>query len=147
MHLSAHTRERTRVACTASVRPHSQGGPASTSLQHRGEVNMLGLRRLGGGGLLLALGTVMVACGGSTTTTTTSSAKGPSGITVASFDSSFSAMGKFKSLAAAGKGMVGVILPDVNTSVRYAAFDTPYLTKAFQAAGFSKFKIDNAHFS
>src|SRR5437870_2526593 len=110
MHLSAHTRVRTRMACTASARPHSQGGPAVNIPAHRGEVNMLGLRRLGGAGLLLALGTVMVACGGSTTTTTTPSAKGPSGITAASFSTDFSAMGKFKSLAASGKGMVGVIL-------------------------------------
>jgi D-xylose transport system substrate-binding protein len=45
-----------------------------------------------------------------------------------------------------GKGLVGVILPDTTSSTRYVQFDQPYLTKAFQQAGFtsSQFKIDNA---
>jgi D-xylose transport system substrate-binding protein len=105
---------------------------------------MFGLRRMGGICLLLALGTAMVACGGSSTSSSSSSGQGPSGLTVNSFNSSFSEMTKFKSLASAGKGLVGVILPDTQSSARYVDFDAPYLTKAFQAAGFSKFKIDNA---
>jgi D-xylose transport system substrate-binding protein len=42
--------------------------------------------------------------------------------------------------------MVGVILPDTTSSTRYVDFDAPYLTKAFQQAGYSssEFKIDNA---
>jgi len=42
--------------------------------------------------------------------------------------------------------MVGVILPDTTSSARYVAFDAPYLTQAFQQAGYSstQFKIDNA---
>jgi len=42
--------------------------------------------------------------------------------------------------------MVGVILPDTTSSARYVAFDQPYLTTAFQDAGYSssQFKIDNA---
>jgi D-xylose transport system substrate-binding protein len=42
--------------------------------------------------------------------------------------------------------MVGVILPDTTSSTRYVDFDAPYLTKAFQMAGYSssQFKIDNA---
>ena len=107
---------------------------------------MFGLRRIGGVGLLLALCTVMVACGGSTTSSSSSSAEGPSGITPTSFDSSFSIMTKFKPLASAGKGMVGVLLPDTASSARWADFDSPYLTKAFQEAGLtsSQFKITNA---
>ncbi|HEY1281018.1 MAG TPA: substrate-binding domain-containing protein [Acidimicrobiales bacterium] len=53
-------------------------------------------------------------------------------------------MSQLKSLASAGKGLVGVLLPDTTTSTRYVSFDAPYLTKAFQAAGLTQFKVDNA---
>ncbi|MBV8302224.1 MAG: substrate-binding domain-containing protein [Candidatus Dormibacteraeota bacterium] len=55
-------------------------------------------------------------------------------------------MSKFTSLTSAGRGLVGVILPDTTSSTRYVDFDAPYLTKAFQTAGYSSsdFKIDNA---
>ena len=67
-------------------------------------------------------------------------------ITVSSFDSSFSAMSQLTGLTAAGKGLVGVVLPDATSSGRYVSYDAPYLTKSFQAAGYSAsdFKIDNA---
>jgi len=65
---------------------------------------------------------------------------------VKSFDSSFSVMSQLKGLTSAGKGLVGVIMPDTTTSTRWVTFDAPYLTKAFQMAGYSssQFKIDNA---
>jgi D-xylose transport system substrate-binding protein len=68
------------------------------------------------------------------------------GLTVDSFDSSFSAMAQLKDVVSAGSGMVGVILPDTTTSARYTSYDSPYLTKAFQTAGYATtdFKIDNA---
>jgi len=55
-------------------------------------------------------------------------------------------MAQLKSVTTAGKGLVGVILPDVTTSARYTSYDLPYLTQAFTAAGYksSDFKIDNA---
>jgi D-xylose transport system substrate-binding protein len=55
-------------------------------------------------------------------------------------------MAQLKSIAAQGKGLIGVLLPDTTTSARYESFDRPYLTKAFQAAGLSTsdFKVDNA---
>jgi D-xylose transport system substrate-binding protein len=55
-------------------------------------------------------------------------------------------MAALKSVASAGKGLVGVLLPDTTTSTRYVAYDAPYLAKAFQTAGLtsSEFKIDNA---
>jgi D-xylose transport system substrate-binding protein len=53
-------------------------------------------------------------------------------------------MAQLEPLVAEGKGMVGVLLPDTTSSARYVSFDAPYLTKAFQAAGFTPFKIDNA---
>jgi len=70
----------------------------------------------------------------------------PSSLTVDSFDVNFTAMGTLKDLHAAGSGLVGVILPDTTSSVRYVNFDAPYLKKAFEAAGYSdsEFKIDNA---
>ena len=79
-------------------------------------------------------------------TTTSGGATVPSGLSVKSFDNTFSAMGMLKSVTSAGKGLVGVILPDTTSSTRYVNFDAPYLTKAFQTAGYSSsdFKIDNA---
>jgi D-xylose transport system substrate-binding protein len=75
-----------------------------------------------------------------------SAASVPSGISVKSFNSSFSYMSKLKSLVSAGSGLVGVILPDTTSSTRYVSFDAPYLAKAFQKAGYSssQYKIDNA---
>jgi D-xylose transport system substrate-binding protein len=62
------------------------------------------------------------------------------------FTSDFSVMKQLTGLAAEGKGMVGVLLPDTTTSARYVEFDAPYLKQAFEAAGLksSQFKIDNA---
>jgi len=70
-------------------------------------------------------------------------------ISAASFTSDFSAMKTLTSVASAGKGMIGVLLPDTTSSARYVEFDAPYLTKAFEAAGLSSsdFKIDNAQAS
>jgi D-xylose transport system substrate-binding protein len=58
----------------------------------------------------------------------------------------FSAMKALTGLAAEGKGLVGVLLPDTTTSTRYVQYDAPFLKQAFQAAGLtsSQFKIDNA---
>ncbi len=55
-------------------------------------------------------------------------------------------MAQLKDVYTAGKGMVGVILPDATTSARYTSYDLPYLKQAFAAAGYasSDFKIDNA---
>jgi D-xylose transport system substrate-binding protein len=96
------------------------------------------------GSLVLAVSVIAAACGGSSSSSSSSSGQVPTGVTATSFDSSFSTMNQFKSMAAAGQGLVGVLLPDTASSARYVDFDAPYLTKAFQQAGFSKFKIDNA---
>jgi D-xylose transport system substrate-binding protein len=55
-------------------------------------------------------------------------------------------MSQLSGVTQAGKGLVGVILPDTTSSTRYVDFDAPYLKKAFEAAGYtsSQFKIDNA---
>jgi D-xylose transport system substrate-binding protein len=101
----------------------------------------------------IALGTAvgLAACGSSskpTTSNTTTPTTGPSTVSISatSFTSDFSAMAQLKSLAASGKGLVGVLLPDTTTSARYESFDRPYLVKAFQAAGLTsaQFKVDNA---
>lgn len=52
-----------------------------------------------------------------------------------SFSADFKAMAQLKSLAAKGKGKIGVLLPETTTSARYTSFDEPYLKKAFEAAG------------
>ncbi len=100
----------------------------------------------------VAVGTVvaLAACGSSskpsTSTTSTTGGSTQISISASSFKSDFSAMAQLKSLAASGKGLVGVLLPDTTTSARYESFDRPYLQKAFQEAGLTnaQFKIDNA---
>jgi D-xylose transport system substrate-binding protein len=93
-----------------------------------------------------AVAVIMAACGNSTSTGTSAGATVPSGLSVTSFDSSFSVMSQLKSLVSAGSGTVGVILPDTTSSTRYVNFDQPYLKKAFDTAGYSssQYKIDNA---
>jgi D-xylose transport system substrate-binding protein len=55
-------------------------------------------------------------------------------------------MSQLKSVAAAGKGSVTVILPDTVSSTRYVEFDAPYLKEAFTDAGLSSsdFTVENA---
>ena len=92
------------------------------------------------------VGIVAMACGGGTNTATTSPAVVPSDLSISSFTQDFSYMPKLTDLVKAGKGMVGVILPDTTSSARYVAFDAPYLKKAFDMAGYTsaQYKIDNA---
>jgi D-xylose transport system substrate-binding protein len=92
------------------------------------------------------VGIVAMACGGGGGTATTSPAVVPASLSVSSFDVTFSAMATLKDLHAAGSGLVGVLMPDTTSSTRWVNSDLPYLTKAFQMAGYSSsdFKIDNA---
>jgi len=98
------------------------------------------------GGLSLALSAMLVGavCGeasASVRATTT-----PSGISVNSFNTSFTVMKQFKALAAAGKGKVAALMPDTVTSTRYVEFDQPDITKALQTAGLpsSDYVVQNA---
>jgi D-xylose transport system substrate-binding protein len=118
-------------------------------------------------GLVLAAALALTACGGggsnksSTGSSGTSGSSGSSGsgggssattagsgasLTISSFNRNFTAMADLKSIAAKGKGKIGVILPDTTSSARYTEFDQPYLAKAFEAAGLSPsdFTIQNA---
>lgn len=83
---------------------------------------------------------------GSSSSAPSTSAPSATALTVSSFNNTFSTMTQLTSVTQAGKGLVGVILPDTTSSTRYVDFDAPYLTKAFQMAGYSssQFKIDNA---
>jgi len=106
------------------------------------------LRKLGRLSFTACVGAIAVitaACG-SSSTSSGPSVTVPSSLSVDSFDVNFTAMGTLKDLHGAGSGLVGVILPDTTSSVRYVNFDKPYLEKAFTAAGYSssEFKIDNA---
>jgi D-xylose transport system substrate-binding protein len=67
-------------------------------------------------------------------------------INATDFTSDFALMKKLTGLAAQGKGLIGVLLPDTTTSTRYVQYDAPYLKQAFQAAGLasSNLKVDNA---
>ena len=105
-----------------------------------------------------AAAALLVAAGCSSSTTSSTSApatsatsspaatSGAGAISVNDLDNSFSAMAQLKSVAAAGKGGVTVILPDTTSSTRYVEFDAPYLKQAFTAAGMSSsdFTIENA---
>jgi D-xylose transport system substrate-binding protein len=109
------------------------------------------------GAVLTLVGLAAAACGSSSTSSTSSGGAASStssgsssgsgaALSVTSFDSSFSVMSQLKSVHDAGKGLVGVILPDTTSSTRYVDFDQPYLKQAFDAAGYSSsdYKIDNA---
>ncbi len=102
------------------------------------------LRRLSFTACVGAIAVIAAACGSSSTSTGTATV--PSGLTVDSFDVNFTVMATLKDLHSAGSGLVGVILPDTTSSVRYVNFDAPYLKTAFEKAGYSdsEFKIDNA---
>jgi D-xylose transport system substrate-binding protein len=93
----------------------------------------------------MTMGVFLMACGGSNTPTTPAAVV-PSDLSISVFDANFTYMPKLRDLTAAGKGMVGVILPDTTSSTRYVDFDAPMLKKAFDAAGYSssQYKIDNA---
>ncbi len=95
---------------------------------------------------LMVVGLALMACGGGGGTSSASPAVVPSDLSISSFTQDFSYMPKLKDLVGAGKGMVGVILPDTTSSARYVAFDAPYLKQAFDQAGYSpsQYKIDNA---
>src|SRR5689334_13114245 len=93
-------------------------------------------------------GVIATACGGNggTASTSPTPASVPSDLSISSFTADFSYMPKLKGLVGAGKGKVGVILPDTTSSVRYVQFDAPYLQKAFDQAGYSSsdYTIGNA---
>ena len=89
------------------------------------------------------------ASGTSSTPAATSSATGSTSgaaISATNLNNTFSAMAGLKSVAAAGKGSVTVILPDTVSSTRYVEFDAPYLKQAFAAAGLatSDLTVENA---
>jgi D-xylose transport system substrate-binding protein len=67
-------------------------------------------------------------------------------VSISSLNRNFTAMTALKSLAAKGKGNVGVILPDTVSSARYTEFDAPYLTEALTVAGLTpnQFSVQNA---
>ncbi|HEY6492174.1 MAG TPA: substrate-binding domain-containing protein [Trebonia sp.] len=76
----------------------------------------------------------------------TSASSGTASISVSDLNNTFSAMSGLKSVAAAGKGSVTVILPDTVSSTRYVEFDAPYLKQAFGDAGLStaNLTVENA---
>ncbi len=104
-----------------------------------------GLTAVAGGAALL-----LAACSSSGSPSSSASSSGSSAtvptVSATSFTNDFSAMATLKPLASAGKGNIGVILPDTVTSARYVEFDAPYLTKALQTAGLtsSQFSVQNA---
>jgi D-xylose transport system substrate-binding protein len=97
----------------------------------------------------LALAAAAASCGSSSSSSSSTSSSGggavPS-VDVTKFTADFAVMKTLQSLAAQGKGKIGVLLPDTTTSTRYVQYDAPNLTKAFEAAGLSSsdFKITNA---
>jgi D-xylose transport system substrate-binding protein len=103
---------------------------------------------------MVGVGLAAAACGssssggggGSTPTSTSTAGNVNVVISATSFTRDFSAMTKLKAVTAAGKGKVGVILPDTVSSARYVEFDAPYLKQAFEKAGLSssQFTIQNA---
>ncbi|HSS55287.1 MAG TPA: substrate-binding domain-containing protein, partial [Gaiellales bacterium] len=97
----------------------------------------------------LALAAAAASCGSSSSSSSSASSSGggavPS-VDVTKFTADYAVMKTLQSLAAQGKGKIGVLLPDTTTSTRYVQYDAPNLTKAFESAGLSSsdFKITNA---
>jgi D-xylose transport system substrate-binding protein len=91
----------------------------------------------------------MAACSSNSSSSTGSTSSGGAvpQIAAGDFTADFSVMQQLTDLAAQGSGMIGVLLPDTETSTRYVQYDAPFLQKAFEAAGLSsdQFKIQNAH--
>jgi len=79
-------------------------------------------------------------------TASSSATVGGTSISVADLNNSFSAMTRLRPVAAAGRGIVGVLLPDTVSSTRYVEFDAPYLTEALSDAGLpsSDISVQNA---
>jgi D-xylose transport system substrate-binding protein len=103
---------------------------------------------------LIGVGLTVAACGSSSSGGTKPAggsnpapAASVPDVSAASFTQDFSAMKKLAAVAKAGKGNIGVLLPDTVTSARYVEFDAPLLTKAFTTAGLtsSQFSVQNAH--
>jgi D-xylose transport system substrate-binding protein len=99
-------------------------------------------------GLLAAVLSVAAACGSSSSNSSSSVATNAPvpNVSASSFNVDFTVMKQLKGLAARGKGLIGVLLPDTTSSARYVQYDAPYLKDAFEAAGLkpNQFKIDNA---
>ncbi len=99
---------------------------------------------------VLTLSGAASACGGSSSSSGSSGSNSTSAnippVDALNLGADFATMKALSGLAAQGKGMVGVLLPDTTTSTRYVQYDAPYLKKAFESAGMSSsdFKIDNA---
>jgi D-xylose transport system substrate-binding protein len=97
--------------------------------------------------LLVAL----AACSSDSSSSTASTSGSASGevpqIAAGDFTADFAVMQQLTDIAAQGEGMVGVLLPDTETSTRYVQYDAPFLQMAFEAAGLTsdQFKIQNAH--
>ena len=97
----------------------------------------------------LALAAAAASCGSSSSSSSNASSSGGGAVPqvdVTKFTADYAVMKTLQSLAAQGKGKIGVLLPDTTSSTRYVQYDAPNLTKAFEAAGLSSsdFKITNA---
>jgi len=97
----------------------------------------------------VALAAAAASCGSSSSSSSNASSSGGGAVPqvdVTKFTADYAVMKTLQSLAAQGKGKIGVLLPDTTTSTRYVQYDAPNLTKAFEAAGLSSsdFKITNA---
>src|SRR3989441_8377047 len=100
-----------------------------------GETQLRELRSLTILACVGAMAILTAACGGSSTAGTSASATVPAGLSVTSFDASYSAMAQLKSLVAAGERKVAAVLPGPTTPRRYVTYYQPMLTKALHAAG------------
>src|SRR2546426_10417056 len=100
-----------------------------------GETQLRELRSLTILACVGAMAILTAACGGSSTAGTSASATVPAGLSVTSFDASYSAMAQLKSLVAAGKRKGAGVFPGGPPPRGHVPYKPPAQTKAFHAAG------------
>jgi len=90
-----------------------------------------------------ALSGTVAGCGGPPS----AQASAPTGITPSSFTDTYAVMTRFRALAAAGRGAVGVLLPDDGPLDPDAALQAASIEKALRSAGLdpSQYRVDDAH--
>jgi D-xylose transport system substrate-binding protein len=94
------------------------------------------------GNFIFYAGLAVQICAGTVAGSTATMAQSPPPLNISDFTAGGPAavllqLGKLKSVAAAGRGKIAVLLPDTRSSARWATEDAPGFARAFQTLGLS----------